>query len=283
MLEDKLKAIAQTLGKVDEHGNVAEDLRAQILGQLSEGVNYQKLYAEALRDPKLRRTEVELQAAMANAADARTAVFELFQDLDGFSLADYEPLSHTSKDVQILTAFVKEAAEAQGMKFVPLGPGDFRLDSSDGKTESVFTTDRERAQTQTSMELLGLDHPTVVAWQRQFARQSPQALGIRVRSGDGRKGCLGVWRVETEGERRQRKTRLVTIAVTENGERVPAWERKPEEIFHAAPLSGAGERLGVGFYRDTVDPIFQRELNQRGIVAGGVSYQVELVAWVEIG
>src|SRR5690606_35429100 len=100
---------------------------------------------------------------------------------------------------------------------------------------------------------------------------------------DGRKGCLGVWRVETEGERRQRKTRLVTIAVAENGERIPNWERKPEEIFHAAPLAGAGEGLGVAFYRNTVEPIFQRELKQRGIVAGGVSYQAELVAWVEVG
>ena len=282
MLEDKLKAIAQTLGKVDEHGNVAEDLRAQILGQLSEGVNYQKLYAEALRDPRLRRTEVELQAALANAADARTAVFELFQDLDGFSLEDYEPLSHTSKDVQVLTAFVKDAAEAQGMRFVPLGPGDFRLDTVEGKIESVFTSDRERSQSSATMELLGLDHPRVVAWQRHFASLPPQELGIMVRSRDGRKGCLGVWRLETEGERRQRKTRLVTIAVSENGERIPTWERKPEEIFHSSPLSGAEDRFGVRFYRQTVEPIFQRELNQRGILAGGVSYQAELVAWVEV-
>jgi len=282
MLEDKLKAIAQTLGKVDEQGNVAEDLRAQILGQLSEGVNYQKLYAEALRDPRLRRTEVELQAALANAADARTAVFELFQDLDGFSLEDYEPLSHTSKDVQVLTAFVKDAAEAQGMRFVPLGPGDFRLDTAEGKIESVFTSDRERSQSSATMELLGLDHPRVVAWQRHFASLPPQELGMMVRSRDGRKGCLGVWRLETEGERRQRKTRLVTIAVSENGERIPTWERKPEEIFHSSPLSGAEDRFGFRFYRQTVEPVFQRELNQRGILAGGVSYQAELVAWVEV-
>ncbi len=282
MLEDKLKAIAQTLGKVDEHGNVAEDLRAQILGQLSEGVNYQKLYAEALRDPKLRRTEVELQAAMANAADARTAVYELFQDLEGFSLQDYEPLSHTAKDVQLLSTFVKDAAEAQGLKFIPLGQGDFRLDTSDGKIDSVFTTDRERSQTNANIDLLGLDHPKIVSWQRQFSALPPQSLGIRVRSRDGRAGCLGVWRVETEGERRQRKTRLVTIAVSESGERIPTWERKPEEIFRAPPLAGAGVRFDISFYRKSVEPIFQRELSHRGIVTGGVSYQADLIAWAEV-
>jgi hypothetical protein len=36
LLNDKLNEIARTLGKVDKHGNVAEDLRARILGQLSE-------------------------------------------------------------------------------------------------------------------------------------------------------------------------------------------------------------------------------------------------------
>lgn len=32
LLDDKLTEIAKTVGKVDEQGNVAEDLRAQILG-----------------------------------------------------------------------------------------------------------------------------------------------------------------------------------------------------------------------------------------------------------
>ncbi len=283
MLEDKLKAIAQTLGKLDEQGNVAEDLRAQILGQLSEGVNYQKLYAEALRDPKLHRTEVELQAALANAADARTAVFELFQDLDGFSLEDYEPLSHTSKDVQVLTSFVKEAAEEQGLKFVALGPGDFRLDATDGRIEVVFTSDRERSQANVSMDLLGLDHPKVAAWQRQFAHLSPQHLGIRVQSPDGRKGCLGVWRVETEGDRRQRSTRLVTVAVSNCGERIPTWERRPEQLFHSQPLNSPSLQGDLNFYHEKVAPILQRELKQRATPADGVSYQVELVAWLEVG
>jgi superfamily II DNA or RNA helicase len=281
MLEDKLKAIAQTLGKVDEHGNVAEDLRAQILGQLSEGVNYRNLYAEALRDPSLKRTEVELQAAMLNASEAREAVFELFQDLDGFSLNDYEPLSHTSKDVLVLTEFMKGAAEAQGVKFVPLGPGDFRLETADGRIDAIFTPDRERSQTQPTMQLLGLDHPMVVQHQRTFANLGAGEIGIRVRSPDGRKGCLCVWRVETEGERRQRKTRLVTIAVAANGERIPAWERKPEELFHAEPRV-APSANGTDFFCATVEPIFQRELHQRGIVSKGSSYQAELISWVEV-
>jgi len=37
LLDEKLQEIAKTLGKVDEHGNVAEDLRSQVLGNRSGG------------------------------------------------------------------------------------------------------------------------------------------------------------------------------------------------------------------------------------------------------
>ncbi len=67
LLTDKLNEIARTLGKVDEHGNVTEDLRGQILGQLNDRLSYDQLYREALSDPKLVRTREELEAAMSNA------------------------------------------------------------------------------------------------------------------------------------------------------------------------------------------------------------------------
>ena len=89
LLDEKLTAIAGALGKVDDQGNVAEDLRTQILGQLAEKLNYERLYQQALADPELKRTKVELEAALNNAKEARQVVFELFQDLEGFSLDDY--------------------------------------------------------------------------------------------------------------------------------------------------------------------------------------------------
>ena len=53
LLEEKLLEIGKALGKVDERGQVTEDLRAQILGQLSERLSYDKLYQDALNDPTL--------------------------------------------------------------------------------------------------------------------------------------------------------------------------------------------------------------------------------------
>jgi hypothetical protein len=55
---------------------VAEDLRSQILGQLSERLNYDRLYQEALSDPELKRTRLELEAAVGNAEESRRVVFD---------------------------------------------------------------------------------------------------------------------------------------------------------------------------------------------------------------
>lgn len=281
MLEYKLQAIAETLGKVDDHGNVAEDLRAQILGQLSEGINYQKLYAEALRDPKLKRTEGELHAAMQNASDAREAVFELFQDLDGFSLDEYAPLSNTSNDVEVVTEFVRGASELDHLKPVALGSGDFRLENESGEIVLAFTQDRERAQESKTFELLGLDHSFVAKHIRTLANEPVHEIGIRVRSPDRRQGFLGVWKIETEGARRQRKTRLVTIGVSKDGERIPSWERKPAEVFQAEPLEGC-TNCQFDFFKKVIEPIFEREIKHRGIITEGMSFQASLVGWVEV-
>ncbi|MBE0582404.1 MAG: DEAD/DEAH box helicase, partial [Desulfofustis sp.] len=80
LLEEKLNDIARTLGKVDEHGQIAEDLRTQVLGQLSSTLSYDRLYQDAISDPTLKRTRQELEVAMTNANLARQVVFELFQE-----------------------------------------------------------------------------------------------------------------------------------------------------------------------------------------------------------
>ena len=55
-----------------------------------------------LSDPELKRTAVELEAALSNAREAREVVFDLFQDLEGFSLDDYKPFSDVSSGLDRL-------------------------------------------------------------------------------------------------------------------------------------------------------------------------------------
>jgi len=119
MLEDKLLEIGKALGKVDELGQVAEDLRGQILGQLSERLSYTKLYQDAVRDPTLKRTRQEMEVALDNARTARQVVFELFQDLEGFRLDDYRQFDDGGKGQyhqQIVTIVLNAQPDKVRMK-----------------------------------------------------------------------------------------------------------------------------------------------------------------------
>jgi hypothetical protein len=80
------------------------------LGQLSERLNYDKLYEETLSDPELGRTRLELEAALGNAEEALRVAFDLFQDLDDFRLDDYKPFSDVKSSMERLVHFVSESA-----------------------------------------------------------------------------------------------------------------------------------------------------------------------------
>ena len=173
LLTDKLEEIARTLGKVDERGNVAEDLRMQILGQLSERLTYDTLYREALSDPQLRRTAEELAAAMSNATEARKVVFELFQDLDGFSLEDYKPFANVEAGFDRVVQFLGAAMSENGRHLKWLDGNTFTIVSQEGNSGVKFTTRRDLAREQEGVELMGLDPSANARCVEAMARSRP--------------------------------------------------------------------------------------------------------------
>jgi len=281
MLEDKLTEIAKTLGKLDDHGNVAEDLRSQILGQLSENLKYQQLYAEALADPELHRTREELAVAMDNATVAREAVFELFQDLDGFSLEEYQPLSENEADRDDLVRFISESVKTAGGQWRQMPEGLFEFAPASGEGESaIFTTNREAANENEKLQLIGLDHP-VIAFRLSAARQiAPADLGLRVQSPDGKQGVFSLWRVESRDTQGRDRIKIVSLAVSSDGLRLPVWEKKAEPLFNAEPHQGtyhhdAGNLLLITWV------LLQREMEQRGLAGAEKHFQAELIGWIE--
>jgi len=195
LLESKLKDIAATLGKVDEHGQVAEDLRGQILGQLGSRLSYDKLYREAISDPTLQRTREELDVAMTNADTARKVVFELFQDLDGFNLGDYRKCVDDGSNMKRLVHFVTEQARLSGWTFSQENDDLSKLTDSVGNT-TTFTANRELAVQNEHLHLFGLEHPLIVQMMRD-AQSVPetsralvcQATGLHVT------GMLVTWKI----------------------------------------------------------------------------------------
>ena len=283
LLDEKLTEIGRALGKVDERGQIAEDLRTQILGQLSMQVNYASLYSEALNDPLLKRTRVELETAMSNAVEARKVVFELFQDLDGFRLDDYKAMGNPQEGMNALIRFIADASTAEGEIFTGRGDKMFAWINKDTQSETLLTTERELSLEKENVQLLGLDHPIVSAYLRRFRELPPEELGLCVQSPYGTAGVLAAWAVEARGDKGQVKRMIVTLGVDADGMRHVACERQPEQMWRSRVSSQdvkqADKRLAI--LRNTLEPMLQRELEHRGLDKVNRGFEAKLIAWVE--
>jgi ERCC4-related helicase len=283
LLDEKLTEIGKALGKVDERGQIAEDLRTQILGQLSMQVNYASLYAEALSDPLLKRTRVELETAMSNAVEARRVVFELFQDLDGFRLDDYKAMGNPEEGMEALVRFVADAASAEGDTFTRRSDKLFTWINKDNQTEVLLTTERELSLQKENIQLLGLDHPLVSSYLRKFRELPPEELGLRVQSPDGTEGVFAAWAVEGRGDKGQIKRMIITLGVDGEGRRHVAWERQPEQLWRSQVSNKNGRQADkkLAALRNSLEPMLQRELEHRGLGKGSRGFEAKLIAWVE--
>jgi len=284
LLDEKLTEIARTLGKVDEQGKVAEDLRSQILGQLSERLNYDRLYQEALSDPELKRTRIELEAALSNAREAREVVFDLFQDLDGFSLDDYQPFADVSAGMERLVRFMTGAVKDRQQRIVQIDAETYDLMSGSGTRQTQFTLNRDNAAKRDDVELLGLDHPLVRDELIRWRNLPPEEIGIAVTGDFDAPVLLSFWLVESSKDNGERYVSVQPIAVKHDGTRIPAVERQADHYLQAQPTTPklpADERLNL-FIR-LVEPALQRELKHKGTASGEGSYSAELIGYVEIG
>jgi superfamily II DNA or RNA helicase len=283
LLEEKLTEIARTVGKVDDQGNVAEDLRAQILGQLSERLNYDRLYQEALSDPELKRTQVELEAALSNSREARQVVSDLFQDLDGFSLDEYKPFSDVSSSLDRLVHFLSAAVLDRKQQLVKVDDATYDLVTVDGVRRARFTLNRETATSHDDVELMGLDHPLVQEELGRCRSVSPEEIGIAVVGSVDEPVLLSLWMVETSGVSGERRVIVQPIAVKQDGTRVPAVERQCERYLQApttAPALTAKQRLDI--FSRAIEPTLLRELRHKGTTDGDGSYTADLIGYVEV-
>lgn len=283
MLDEKLTEIAKTVGKVDDQGNVAEDLRAQTLGQLSERLNYDRLYQEALSDPELKRTQVELEAALSNSREARQVVFDLFQDLDGFSLDDYKPFSDVSSSLDRLVRFLSAAVADRQQRLVKIDNETYDLVTIDGSSQQRFTLNRDLATSSDNLELMGLDHPLVQEELGRWRSVPPEEIGIAVSGDLDTPVLLSLWMVEASSGNGERRVVVQPIAVKQDGTRVPVVERQVEQYLQApVTLSKFALEQRQEIFTHVIEPTLQRELKHKGAANGDGSYSAELIGYVEI-
>lgn len=283
MLTDKLIEIARTLGKVDEHGNVTEDLRIQILGQLSERLSYDQLYRDALSDPELRRTRQEVEAAVSNAREARKVVVELFQDLDRFSLDDYKPLADIEQSKARIMAFLRQSLLSEGGEIQTLDDRRFLVRSAEMQAPLKCTLDRDLAQEEEGLVLLGIDHPLMTRFIARWRSMPPGLVGAAAMTGLGRPAILTAWFVQSFGKPSESGSYLIPLAVDLEGKRLPALEKQYQTCFSAPPgkpFCQTTDRRRL--LTDIIEPMLQRELTHRGIAGPERSYSTDLLTWVEV-
>ncbi len=283
ILTDKLMEIARTLGKIDKHGNVTEDLRAQILGQLSERLSYDQLYRDALSDPELKRTHQELEAAMSNANEARKVVYELFQDLDGFSIDDYKPLSDIDRSKARILTFIQSASVAESGSYRPIDEHLFALSFDGLSEERIFTLNRDLAQLDDTVELLGIDHPVMNHLLQKWRNAPPELAGVAVKMNLDKKAVLTLWSIQAFGKTSDSGAYVIPIAVDSDGKRIPTVEKQYQSCFSTSssqPVFIEEERLRL--MAEFIEPTLQRELRHRGIATPEKGYSADLICWIEM-
>ena len=285
LLEDKLLEIAKALGKVDEYGQVAEDLRGQILGQLSERLSYDKLYQDAVRDPTLVRTKQELEVAVENATTARQVVWELFQDLEDFRLDDYREFDDGGKGMRRLLDYLRAGVMQSGGQLRTEGDNRYRVSLS-GHPTMLVTTDRGQAKEQEELTLLGLEHPIIRDLMERHrsldARQ--RALVGTLQSVDVPNGVTSFWQVQIHGSGGQYLHRVVPLAIDVNGERSRSLERHTEalnRLCNGVPgIFEDSQRLEL--LKTTFPELLRRELEYKGVLTDDASFTSRLLAWIEV-
>lgn len=281
LLEEKLNDIAIAIGKVDEKGQIAEDLRAQILGQLSNCLSYDRLYQDALADPTLKRTRQELEVAMTNANLARQVVFELFQDLDRFNLGDYHKCNDEGRGMQRLIAFATRAARLAGKEF--RNKDDTLWTLLEDKQQPIqFTSDRERALNDENLSLLGLEHPVIRKVMQEYVElsESNRAIVGKIEGIDNG-GMLTVWKVNTQTKDSQTTQHIVRIGITIDGDRAPWLEKLGDKILN----NFWSNSTDIVFWKNTaskqrqrIQELLHRELLYTGIISEDMSYSNSLLA-----
>ena len=195
---------------------------------------------------------------------------------------EYQPLSDTSKGMAQIIRFLCSAVEDDGKQLKELDSEMLTVTGDgNGNPDIHFTTDRDVSLEREDLELMGLDHPLVVSYMNRYRDLSPEEIGIRVKSADDRTGVLSVWHITTQGDSGETKTMVLPLAVDDQGQRMPSWERQADELFQSAPSASESpscQHLLTG----TLEPMILRELTHRGFVSKNRGYDAKLIGWVEV-
>lgn len=277
LLDEKLKEIAKAVGKLDEKGEVAEDLKAAVLGQLTEKISYDRLYSEALKDPELKRTQIELEAALKNAEEAKNVVTDLFQDLDKFNIEEYEPLANVDAELNRIESLLSKASSIEDFEYSRESATTFSIKYNG--TSKVFTKDRQKSIDEENLDLIGLDHPLVEEIFNKYKSLDASEIAFSV-DGKGKTGAASSWLVEGLGANGETIKKVINLVVDFEGKRLTELEKNYHDLFNYADKEAEKKQLSASFLHDTIEPLLHREISHRNFIKSDAGYSTKLISWI---
>ncbi|MDD3269887.1 MAG: SNF2-related protein [Syntrophomonadaceae bacterium] len=283
MLEEKLAEIARTMGKVDNDGQVAEDFRSQVLGQLIDKISYEKLYQEALRDSDIRRTRLEIDVAMDNAARARNVVGELFQDLERFNVSDYQNRDDQGEGMRRLKEFLSRAVAYQDGCLEEIEIGNRYRVLMEGREPLILTGNRDLAMAEENIDLLGLEHPLMQKMINDCTALASRQRGLYGHIPDlDTTGIISIWRVEIHGVKGQVQRLIINIGVDQFGQRSRHLEEAANRLtsLHTANQPAMDNNYIKEAVNELIPAMLRRELQYSGLLPDEAAYSAHLLGLV---
>ena len=168
-------------------------------------------------------------------------------------------------------------------RLIKIDDETYDLVTVDGTRRARFTLNRETATGSDTIELMGLDHPLVQEELGRWRSVPPEEIGVAVKGDLADPVLLSLWLVEASGKNGERRVVVQSIAVKQDGSRVPSVERQSERYMQSSPSNPAfSPEQRIELFSTAVEPTLQRELKHKGAANGDGSYSAELIGYVEI-
>lgn len=188
-----------------------------------------------------------------------------------------------SSGLDRLVCFISAAVADRQQRMVKVDDETYDLMVVDGARRARFTLNRDVATSSDDLELMGLDHPLVQEELGRWRSVPPEELGIAVKGDVEVPVLLSFWLVETSAGNGERRVIIQSIAVRQDGTRVPAVERQCERYLQSPTTnSNYSPEQRLELFSRVVEPTLQRELKHKGAANGDGSYSAELIGYVEI-
>jgi hypothetical protein len=185
-----------------------------------------------------------------------------------------------------LLSYFKTGLEEAGGGLHQKGPTLYEANLNSQSSWQI-TTDRDQAQEEETLTLLGLEHPLVRHLMESHLNLGPDARALVGKLKDAPKegGILTFWHIEARGSNQEYHQRIVPLGVTPEGERSRPIEHLAPNFRNLEPLdeSRIPQDRRLQLVQTTLPEMLHRHLEHTGILNGDTTFTSRLIGWVELG